>query len=259
MPDITVNGETLRYERAGEGPPLLLIHSLGTGAWLWRKQIHRWQTSFDVIAVDARGHGGSTHRGAVSVEAIAQDLLDALTSLKVGPAEVVAISMGGPIACHLWRLQPGAVSGLVIADSFARQGEAGRRRYQDLESVIADVGLATYAHDYALGTLLPGGEQSDVDSLVESIAGMDISAYLETAESVFSSDVAALMRTITAPVRIVVGAQDSRTPPALSEDIAELIPHSELVVIERAAHLANLDNPDGFHAAVDPFIRRGQA
>jgi 3-oxoadipate enol-lactonase len=61
------------------------------------------------------------------------------------------------------------------------------------------------------------------------------------------------------PVRVVVGAEDSRTPPALSEEIAGLVPGAELKVIAHAAHLANLDNPDGFRAAIEPFLARHAA
>ena len=60
MPEISVNGETIHYERAGQGPTLAMLHSLGTNSYLWKEQIERWQDKFTCVAFDARGHGRST-------------------------------------------------------------------------------------------------------------------------------------------------------------------------------------------------------
>lgn len=259
MPQLSVNGETLHYARAGSGPPLLLIHSLGTGAWMWRDDMARWSDRFDVIAFDARGHGGSTRNGSVTVRTIADDLAAALKQLGVGPVHVVAISMGGPIASHLVAEAPDSVASLVIADSFARQGEAGQTRVTGLQEVLKTTPMDDYARTYAEGTMHRDAERRHFDALVASVAAIDKDAYLELARSVFTADVADLMAGIAVPVRVVVGAEDTRTPPALSEEIVRLIPGAELAVVERAAHLANLDNPDGFHAAVDPFLDRQAA
>lgn len=255
MAFIEVNGERLFYERAGKGTPLLLIHSLGTAAWLWQDQIRRWSTQFDVIAVDARGHGRSSRNGGFSVRNVAADLQAVLAALANGPAHVVAISMGGPIAANLIDLAPDAVKSLVIADSFATQGEAGAARAAAIEATITAGSMAAYAETYAADTLAEGAASPHFSTLVQSIAGMSAQAYIEAARSVFTSDCVTLLRAITVPTRVVVGAQDQRTPKPLSDQIVGLVPGATLAVIEGARHLANLDQPDGFHAAIDPFLQ----
>lgn len=258
MRSINVNRETLRYERVGRGQPLLLIHSLGTGCWLWREQMAHWCRSMDVIAFDLRGHGGSTHNGPVTVETIADDLRVALDAMKLGAVQVVAISMGGPIVSHLYSADPEAISRIVIADSFARQGSAGASRIMALEESLRTMSMADYAKSYAEGTLHPSTDKRQFEKLTTSVVSMEKEVYLQIARSVFTSDVATLMSGIKCPVRVVVGEQDTRTPPALSEEIARLIGHSDLVRVEHAAHLANLDNPDGFHSAIDSFLALSQ-
>jgi 3-oxoadipate enol-lactonase len=254
--EVSVNGETLHYERAGAGIPLLLVHSLGTGAWMWREQIDHWSNRFDVIAFDARGHGASTHHGTVSVEAIASDIRAALGTLGIGSVHLIGISMGGPIGAHIRAADPASVRSFVIADSFVKQGEAGRKRAQDIAMTLASASMADYGVSYAKGTLHPSTPKKHFDELAASIAGMDKDAYIEIAQSVFTSDVAALMAAITQPVRVLVGAEDMRTPPALSQEIANLVPHADLQVIDDAAHLSNLDQPKAFQAAVDDFLAR---
>lgn len=256
MPTIEVNGETLAFRRAGTGAPLLLIHSLGTGAWMWADEIAHFSDRFDVIAFDARGHGASTHNGPVTIQNIAADLVAALKALGVGPAHVVAISMGGPIATLMHAKAPEAFASLVIADSFARQGEAGATRVKGLEETLAKVSMLDYAKAYAEGTLHKDCDPRHMEALVESVAGMSKETYIEIARTVFTADVADLMAKLALPVRVVVGAQDTRTPPAMSEEIARLVPGADLKVIDKAAHLANLDNPGGFRAAVEPFLAR---
>ena len=252
MPRIDVNGESLHYERAGSGTPLLLIHSLGTSSWLWQAEIAHWSAQYDVVAVDARGHGGSSRNGGFSVRAVAEDLAAALAALDLGPAHVVAISMGGPIAAHLLDIAPERVKSLVIADSFATQGEAGGIRAMAIATTITGASMAEYGRQYATETLEE--DSPHVDALAALIASMSAEAYIEAAQSVFTADVVDLMRKILVPTLVVCGTRDQRTPPRLSEEIVGLIPGAELQLIEGARHLANLDRPAEFQAAIDGFL-----
>jgi 3-oxoadipate enol-lactonase len=255
MPELSVNGEVLHYVRTGAGSPLLLIHSLATGSWMWRDQIARWQGDFDVIAFDARGHGRSTRNGPVTVQAIAQDLAMTVDALGLSSVRVVAISMGGPILCRLYQSLSTRIERAVIADSFARQGQAGVARVAGLAATLESSSMHDYALSYAEGTLLPATRGWAFEQLVEGISSMDKATYLEIARSVFTSDVADLMREMVIPVLVVCGQNDSRTPIALSEEVVSLLPNARMGIIPAAAHLANLDNPEGFHTTVDPFLK----
>lgn len=255
MPQITVNGRELYFEQRGSGPPLLLIHSLGTASWMWREQIRSWSRDFEVLAFDARAHGRSSRQGPLSVEAAAADLLEGMQRLSKTSLSVVAISMGGPIVTQLYSAAPELIARVVIADSFARQGPAGEERVRALRDELASCSMQVYGRRYAELALHPGTSVDHFDELASSIGAMAKEDYLEMAASVFTSDVSSLMPGIRVPVLVAVGAQDARTPPALSREIADLIPGAELKVIEGASHLANLDNPAGFHEAIYPFLR----
>lgn len=254
MPQVTVAQETLNYIRSGKGEPLLLVHSLGTACWLWKEQIARWSEHFDVIAFDVRGHGVSTHHGAVTTRAIAADLRQAMTVLDLLPAHCIGISMGGPILSRLYELDPNAMKSLVIADSFATQGQAGHERARMLEDRINTIGIKAYGQIYADETILPSTPRRYHAALRDSVAGCDQNAYIETVRSIFTEDVRDILARMTIPVLVTVGEKDNRTPPALSEAIVSLVPNAMYQTIPEAAHLSNLDNPDGFHTAVDPFL-----
>lgn len=256
MPELRIGNETLHYERAGSGTPLVLMHSLGTSFALWAEQMQHWQDRYDVIAMDARGHGGSSNAGGVTIANIASDLLGLLKQLDVLPAHFVGTSMGGMICSRLYAMQPDAVRSLTIVGSLATAGEGGAKHADTLAARISGMPLADYGRAYAQETLLPNTDRAKHEALASSIGGMRQDAYLQTMRSIFTDDVSDCMRKMNIPVRVIVGSEDRRTPLAMSERIAALIENADLVVLDDAAHLANLDNPVAFNAAVDQFLEK---
>ncbi len=63
-----------------------------------------------------------------------------------------------------------------------------------------------------------------------------------------------LLASIHCPTLIVVGEQDTLTPPAMSRDMQRGIPGSELVVVPEAGHLSSLEQPSAFNAALAAFL-----
>ena len=256
MPTVSIGNENIYYERAGSGVPLVLMHSLGTSSALWVEQFEHWRNTYDVIAMDARGHGGSTNVGGVSIENIAADLINLLKQLDVLPAHFVGISMGGMICSRLHELSPKAVRSLVISGSLATAGPTGAQKADGLEARIRSISLMEYGRLYAEKTLLPTTATAKHEALSASIGRMEQASYIQTVRSIFTDDVSHCMKKMAVPALVLVGRQDQRTPVTLAKDIAALIEGSELVILEEAAHLANLDNPHAFEAAVDAFLRR---
>ncbi|MGJ3259528.1 MAG: alpha/beta fold hydrolase [Rhodospirillales bacterium] len=254
MPEISVNGETIYYERAGQGPTLTMLHSLGTNSYLWAEQIARWQDRFTCVAFDARGHGRSTNNGGMTMQAVAEDAHAALKEMGLLPAVIMGISMGGLQCARFHALAPPDVLGIVYADSFAYLGDAGPARVKDLEDKIASMSMRDYAAAYTADTLLPATAETHHEALRQSISGMTAENYLQAVRSVFTEDVREHLKGIDKPCRIVTGEQDQRTPPAAAENVHGFVKGSSLELIPDAAHLANIDNPDGFAAAVEPFL-----
>lgn len=254
MPDICVNGETLHYVRQGRGPTLAMFHSLGTNSYLWAEQIARWQDRFTCIAFDARGHGRSTNNGGITMQSVAEDVHAALRQLGLLPAHLVGISMGALQCARVHALAPDDVLSIVYADSFASLGEAGPARIREMEAKIAATTMAEYGADYTANTLLPATAPEHHRALTQAIAGMTPENYLETVRSIFREDVRAQLAAIDKPCLVVTGELDQRTPPSAAEAVHALVPGSTLKIIPAAGHLSNIDNPDGFDEAVEPFL-----
>lgn len=254
MPEISVNGETIHYEREGSGPTLAMLHSLGTSSYLWKEQIERWKDRFTCVAFDARGHGRSTNNGGATMQNIAQDAHAALKEMGLLPATLIGISMGGLQCARFHAFAPDDVTAIVYADSFAFLGDAGPARVADMEKKISGMTMDEYAAAYTLDTLLPTTAETHHAALRKSISGMTAENYLDTVRSVFTEDVREQLQGIDKPCLVVTGDKDQRTPPAAAEAVHGLVAGSMLKIIPDAAHLSNIDNPEGFADAVEPFL-----
>jgi 3-oxoadipate enol-lactonase len=91
--------------------------------------------------------------------------------------------------------------------------------------------------------------------VVETMARIDPAAYRIGAEAVWLAEQSFRACAIQEPALVLCGAEDKVTPPALSRELASLIPQARLELIEGAGHIANLEKPDEFNRVVEEFIR----
>jgi len=258
MPEIDVNGERIAYSCDGGGPPVVLIHNLGTGGAVWWLQIPALCDRYMVIAPDCRGHGRSTMRGPFSLAAASDDVARLIEVIAGEPAHVVGLSaMGGRIAISLYARTPGVVRSLTLADTNTLPPPTTVKRIDDtigrLEGATRD-GYAAFAHRYADETLLPATPAAVRDKLVATILATRPESYLAALRQAPHADLDPVLATIRVPTTVIVGELDWRTPVARSIHIAKEVQGSVLKVIPNAGHLSNLDNPEMFNAIVGAFL-----
>jgi pimeloyl-ACP methyl ester carboxylesterase len=122
MPKAFVNGLNIRYEQAGSGPHLVLIHGLTGSLDVWQFSVVPALTdTFTVLTFDLRGHGDSDMpvSGYTSSE-MARDLVALLDDRRIDRAHIVGHSAGGAIALQLGVQSPDRVTALTISDSRIR-------------------------------------------------------------------------------------------------------------------------------------------
>src|SRR5476649_2193730 len=98
-----INGQQLRYDRAGSGPPLVLLHGLLGGSFCWRLNMEAFSQRHTVFAVDLPGFGenDAPHHLDCSMEAQAIRLFGLLERLGLESVDVVGSSWGGAVAIFL--------------------------------------------------------------------------------------------------------------------------------------------------------------
>ena len=120
MEALRANGLEIAFERAGEGPPLVLLHGAAVDSRMWRPQVAALSDEFTVVAWDEPGAGRSSDVPADFALADYANCVAALIrALDLGPAHVAGLSWGGTVTQELYRQQPELVATLVLVDTYA--------------------------------------------------------------------------------------------------------------------------------------------
>lgn len=258
MQTVDLEATTLAFDDigpAGELAPLLLVHGHPFDRTMWRPQLARFGADRRVIAPDLRGYGGST--GAVADwAAFADDLAGLLDVLRVPRAVVVGLSMGGQIALELHRRHPDRVAGLLLADTTAA-GEPDPAVRLAAAARLLREGMDPYAVEVLYGMVSPSSPPAVAEHVLAMMRDTDpAGAAAAQRARAHRPDYRGSLATITVPATVVVGTEDAFTPVSDARVIADGIPGAELVVVERAAHMPNLERPEVFNAALSRLLAR---
>jgi len=141
VPELFIDGARHRiaYRRAGRRRPLVLLHPLALSGEAWGGYAGRLASSFEVITLDARGHGNSGGDGRpFGLTDLGDDVAALLDGLGIASAFVTGMSMGGSTAVNFAGRYPSRVDGLVLADTTAWYGDnAAATRAARAEGVVA--------------------------------------------------------------------------------------------------------------------------
>jgi 3-oxoadipate enol-lactonase len=227
---------------------------------MWQGQMSLSDHGWRVIAPHFRGmDGGSVDPDGISVDDYAGDLIDLLDGLHIDDAVIGGLSMGGYVAFALFRHAARYVRGLVLADTRAEPDtpEAKEMRKRTL-ALLRENGVQAVVDDMLPRLLGQTSlrERPEVAETVKRLAARNSPDAVAGAISVLMTrpDSRPTLSSIHCPTLILVGTEDVLTPPAMSEAMQRGIAGSELVVIPEAGHLANLEHPDAFNAALAKFL-----
>lgn len=255
----------LRYLEAppqGDRPrgTLVLLHAFPLNARMWEPQLVLANHGWRVVAPHLRGFdGGVTDPPASSVDDYAGDAIDLLDALHVEDGVIGGLSMGGYAAFAILRHAPRYVRGLILADTRSQadtpEGVAGRKRMLQL---LAEKGPSAVV-DEMIPKLLGASTRASRPEVGDHVRALALSNPAESIAGGIRAlmtrpDSTPLLSTIHCPTLILVGEEDTLTPPALSEEMHRAIAGSELVVVPGAGHLSSFERPDAFNSALAAFL-----
>jgi len=260
---LTVNGRTTRVLEGGAGRALVLLHAFPLNAGMWEEQIDRAPDGWWFIAPDLPGFGpdAAPVETSQTMDDYASDVLALLDALDVERAVIGGLSMGGYITFAMFRRAPERFAGIVLADTKApadtEEGRAGRRA---MAEKLRASGVAAVV-DALLPRLLgetSHRERPDIVGRARELMSGNSSHAIDAALHALMArpDSTPDLARVACPALVVVGQEDSLTPPAEAELLASSIRGAELVVLPRAGHLSNLEVPDAFSAALSAFASR---
>jgi 3-oxoadipate enol-lactonase len=258
MPKATLNGTELHYRDTGNGKDVvLLLHAFPLHSGMWSRQIAALAKKHRVVAPDYRGLGRSAvSTGASTMDLLALDVRSLLGHARVERAAVVGLSMGGYLAFELYRQAPALFRGVVLCDTKAGadtdEAKANRERFA--KSAL-EKGLGWVA-DEMVPKLLRRQPDAAAVKEVRGLVAEGTPAGVAAAQRGMAQrpDSTATLAAMSCPALVVVGEEDSLTPPAEAEAMAKALPAARLARIPGAGHLSNVENAEAFGAALDGFL-----
>jgi 3-oxoadipate enol-lactonase len=259
---VSVNGVNLAVEVQGEGPAVLFIHGYPHDRSLWTHQVESLE-GCRRIAPDLRGMGQSDAPDlGYSLATYAADLAALLDSLAIHQVVLCGLSMGGYIAFEFLRRWRSRVRGLVLMDTRAEADSAEARRARDTAAVAARESGAQAIAESLLPTMLSPETRAKSPEVVEKVRRMMAATPVAGMVGALAAmrdrpDSTPLLATLTGlPTLVMVGEDDSLTPPERARAIAQGIPGARLMVLPAAGHLPPLERPVQTTEALRDFLRR---
>src|SRR5712691_4189358 len=257
-----VNNINIAYDDHGIGIPVLFLHAFPLNKGMWEGELKGLlqEERYRLVALDWRGFGESDITSGVStMELFADDVAGLMDVLGISQAVLCALSMGGYVAFAFMRKYPQRVAGLILADT--RPGADTPEAQANRENVarIAETQGTGAIADLQVPRLLaeytrqhhPEVEMR-VRQMIEAATVQGIAAASRgMAQRADSTD---LVAGITCPTLVIVGEQDTLTPPSVAQEYVAQIPGAQLVVIQHAGHLSNLEQPEAFLQAMRGFL-----
>lgn len=256
---IELKGRLYAYRDIGQGRPTLWLHAFPLWGASFTPQMEALADVCRLIVPDHRGFGGSEMGpGPSTMELLADDALTLLDKLGIERAVVAGVSMGGYTAMALTRIDPSRVAGLLLIDTqMSADDEAGKQKREETARAIEAKGpvhlvetllpkLLSSSAPAALKTRVAEWIQSaSVEALTGAVRGMAL-----------RSDSRDILARFHGPTCVVVGANDTITPPEKAQAMADLLVGSQLEIVPNAAHLTQLEAPEAFNAIAQNFIKR---
>ncbi len=259
---IRANGIHIGYEEWGTGKPLVLLHAFPCNRSMWAHQISALTQShqFRVVTPDFRGFGESdAPDGPYLMETLADDVAALLDAIQIEDCALGGLSMGGYVAFAFYRRYGARVRELILADTRPQaDSEEGRASREETAQLAEREGSQVIAERY-LPRLLrqatlqnPTGTTARLRAMIEAATPVGLAGALRG--MALRPDSTDLLPQIQCPALILVGEEDSTTPLADAQLMAERIPQARLVTIPDAAHLSNLEQPEAFNQALVAFL-----
>jgi pimeloyl-ACP methyl ester carboxylesterase len=228
---LQVNGIDLHYEITGTGDDLLLLHSGTRTTRMWDGFVERFSKNHRLIAVDLRGHGGSTNPDGVwSTRQFASDVLALLDHLGVAKCQAVGASAGAMTLLHIATQEPERIERMIVIGVGTYLNTSCRETLatvnpDDIPEAAWNSLRARHAH---------GDDQ--IRALYAWVASLSDSYNDMTFTPPYLS-------TITATTLVVHGDRDYCFPASMAWDIYEAIPDAYLWVVPNGGHVP-ITGPD---------------
>ena len=232
-------------------PTIMMVHGAGLNHAQWQKQMLGLREHANMIAVDLPGRALSAHHeGDQSISEYADILAELAKELNSPQLILAGHSMGGAVCIEFAMRHPNQLAGLVLVNTGARL-----RVQQELLNQIQEDYPAFIRHltRQALGATATAQIS---DQFAQLLMQTEIQAAFNDFASCNSFDRLEDITEIHCPSLVISSDQDQMTPPKYGEFLADQLAQSQYTLIEGAAHISPMEQPEAVNAAILSFLQR---
>lgn len=254
---------SVRFQKTGSGPPLLLIHTIRTQLEYFRALAPLLAESYTVYAIDLPGHGHSPIDPSASFDEpyFRRAVLRFIEELDLSDVTLVGESIGGALALTVAASLPQRVKRVFAINSYdyeTRYGDGIRRGNWFANFIIGSLQIpvlgainASLENKIVLGKIMGGGyhdpRKLPADLLAEFGEVARRPGYKRVARKVLAgwrswSKARDYYQQISAPVTLIYGDSDWSRPNE-RERTRSLIPDSQMVTLKKTGHFSAVENP----------------
>ncbi len=232
------------------GPPgapmVVLSNSLGSTPAMWFRQLPALTERLRVVRYDHRGHGRSpVPPGPYELADLGADVLALLDRVGVERVHWCGLSLGGMVGMWLAINAPERIDRLVLCCTSAKLGPPSM--WAERAATVRAEGVDAVA-DAGIGRWLTAGfieREPEITAQVRAmLAATPAEGYAGCCAVIEHMDLLDRLGEIRAPTLVVAAAQDPAAPPEHGERIAAAVPGARFALIDDAAHLAAVEQPD---------------
>jgi 3-oxoadipate enol-lactonase len=256
---INANGISINYQLDGpEGAPWLIFsNSLMTNLSMWDEQVAELKNSFRILRYDQRGHGGTqVTDGPYSFDMLAADVVALMDALGIKRAHFVGISMGGMTALLLAEKYRDRFDCIVPCDCGPASTPAGAQQWKERVDLAAEKGMEALV-DVTVNRWFPPEFLATQAPVLDKVRGMikttPFAGFAGCAAALSDYDLRPGLPAIANPTLLIVGTKDATVGGIKA--INQAVLGSQVVELEGAGHLSNLEQPGKFSQSIRDFIK----
>ena len=243
---------------------VLLLHGVGGGRSIWSAEASGSANAiadagYCALAIDFPGYGDTP--GQPTLDAMVACVVAMAAELRVARLVLLGHSMGGMVAQEVVARAPGVAQGLVLACTSASFGKAdGAWQAQFLAERLAPLdaglGMAGMAERVVPGLVSPQAGAAAARTAMTIMSRVPEATYRVALPAIAAFDRRAELARIGVPTLLLAAEHDRTAPPEVMQRMAARVPSAEYLCLPGAGHIANVEAPDAFNAAVVSFLQR---
>ena len=250
------------YTVSGEGPPLYMVHGIGSRRVTWDGLLPGLEDHFTCIRYDLRGHGESP---IPPVPYSLDDLVDDLEALRMRLGHerihVIGHSLGGQIGPAYARAHPEHAASVILLSTAAGRTDEDSAKVKGVVAKMRAEGVGP-----VLGTLLNRWYTDEfiqtrpdaIQNRIEQVLGTPEEVFLSVFDVYAGTEMAPWLHEVACPCLVMTGEFDGGCNPRLNQFIANELPDAELVILDKLKHSILIEAPDRVVAPVNDFLLRNR-